>query len=107
MSRQLETEVEVKQAKRRARIGLALEIGLESAVSRAGGVLQGFSVRIKPEDCLLIMRVEMPAGPMVVFCGGSDAAGCIIKAFTQANRDELKFVPDRYAKNGGRPEETI
>lgn len=96
MTRQLEQDREDRVKKRLMATGRAIDGGLEASIERAGGTMLGYSIRSKPEDCLLIIRCVMPAGHQVIFIGGSDAMGCILKAANQANRDELTFVPDKY-----------
>jgi hypothetical protein len=91
-------EGQAKQGRRLERIGRIAEGGLVERVARAGGELQGLSVKYKDYECLVTLRATMPAGPMVAFIGAETLGGCLLKAYSHAGSDELRWRVDQYAK---------
>lgn len=84
---------------------LAIYGGLEQGVSKAGGELTGFSMRLGELDCLLTLRAVFPGGAMIGFVGGEDVAHCMRKGATEAARDLVRWRPDKWRGNGGLQEE--
>ncbi len=84
--------------RRSVRLQRILSGGLDGAVRRMGGELVGLSIKTENGDCLITLRLAMPAGRMVAFVGGFDMAECFLKAYREANSDKLKLKPDRYAR---------
>jgi hypothetical protein len=80
---------------------LAIYGGLEDGVSRAGGVLQGLSVKFDGAGCLLTLKAEFPNGCMVGFVGGDDLAHVLRKGAGEAVRDQVKWREDKWRDNGG------
>ena len=99
MTRQLDEEREARAARRQDRVLLAINGGLYSGVSRAGGVLLGFSVKLDEFDCLLTLRAEFPAGRMVAFVGGYDLGDVLQKAAKGASSDGLRWRTDKWGKS--------
>jgi len=99
MSRQLEQALEERAKKRRDSEYAAAHGGLVDAVSRAGGILQGMSVRWDGVSVLLTLRARFPAGGMVAFVGGEELGPALAKAMTEARTDALNWRVDKYAKN--------
>jgi hypothetical protein len=99
MSRQLEKVWEDKARRQSERALGAISGGLESAIERAGGTLMGFNIKCGPVDYLLVLKVEMPAGPMVAFVGADDLASCLAKATREAAADQLRWRPDKFTEN--------
>lgn len=96
MSRQLEQLREEKAAAADRQTLLAVEGGLEAAVSRAGGVLTGLAVKFRGTDVLLVIKAELPAGSMVAFVGSTGLAEVLRKAMSEAGRDTLRWREDIY-----------
>jgi len=99
MSRQLDGDREARAARRRDRVLVAVNGGLYNGVSRAGGILLGFSVKLDEFDCLLTLRAEFPAGRMVSFVGGYDLADVLQKAAKGAAGDGLRWREDKWGKS--------
>lgn len=97
MSRQLEAELERQSRKRHEQTVQAVYGGLSDAVARAGGVLHGLTFKIRPGDCLLVIKADLPGGAMVAFVGADDVAGCFRKGQRDGQRDELTWRPDKWA----------
>lgn len=97
MSRQLEQGLEDARSKRERAIVRAVEDGLVDSVSRAGGVLLGFSVRHAPEDVLMTIRVDLAGRRQIAFVGGSDLGSTLIKACREARTDKLTWRADKFA----------
>lgn len=97
MTRQNEAELEKRQVAQDTAALRVLNGGLVAAVSRAGGELTGFTAKIDPVECLLVVKATFPGGPMVAFCGSADLKSALVKAAREASRDNLRWKPDRYA----------
>lgn len=87
-----------RDQRRYAKIGKICCGGLVGAVSRNGGELQGFSVRYGGFDCLITLRAEFPGGRQVCFIGAADLGLALIRAWDAANKDELRWKVDQYAR---------
>jgi len=92
--------IEVKRAeiqkKFDASLVAAVEFELEGSIAHAGGELNGLSVKFSTEDCLLTLRAQMPAGPMISFVGGATLADCFRRAVNEAYQDKLNWRDDQY-----------
>lgn len=97
MSRQLDQELEVKQANRAQALMRALDYGLEGAVAHSGGVLLGFSVKYGHADVLMIIRATLAGRKQVAFVGSETFAGCVIKAVRDGQSDNLRWKPDKFS----------
>lgn len=100
MSSPKEKEMEERSARRARALGHALDGGLVRAVERAGAEVEGFAIRIRGYDCLLIIRGVLAGRKQVCFVGASDPAGCFLKAVDEAQRDKLRWQDDKFAKDG-------
>jgi hypothetical protein len=87
-----------RKNRRRILVGRLCEEGLEEALFRAGASLRGMSVKYGGYEVLVTLRADLPAGPMVAFIGAETLAGCLLKARGEANKDQLRWREDRYAK---------
>lgn len=96
MSRQLEAVQEQRRQKRNAAILLAVEGGLEDAVSAQGGELTGFTVRLRGGDVLMVVKAEFEGEPMVGFVGSADLASCLIKADKELVGNKVGWRPDKF-----------
>jgi len=96
MPRTNELDQEVKEQKRRDIISQAALGGLERAVERSGGQLQGISFKVGDWDVLGTLRADFPGGAMVAFVGGSSMGAVLHKAMQAGNRDELRWREDEY-----------
>lgn len=96
MSRQLELDQEVRQARREKAIARAVEYGLVGALGNAGADLLGFTVRLSAEDCLMTLRVKLDDRRQVAFIGGETLGGCFLKAARDARDDKLTWREDKY-----------
>lgn len=96
MTRQQDAVEEERRLKQDRVLVRAVRHGLERAVLRAGGEFTGFTAKINPVECLLVIKAVFPAGPMVAFVGSSDLAAAIVKAEYEAGRDNLRWKKDRY-----------
>lgn len=101
MTSAIDTAEEQRRIKRAILVCRVADGGLADAVKQAGGYLQGFSMKLSGADCLMTMRITMPAGPMVSFVGSETIAGCLLKAYREARSDDLKFKPDQWAERTG------
>lgn len=97
MTRQLEQIQEQRQAKSDRQLVAAVEFDLVGSVAHTGGVLQGFSVKLEDEDCLLILRATVAGRSQVSFVGSDSLANAFRKAVREAKRDRLKWKEDKYA----------
>lgn len=96
MTRQLEAARESRQARLDKLTLQACNGGLESAVARAGGVLQGLSIRVDEYEVLVTIKADFPAGPQVAFVGAEDVAGALRKGMREADRDTLQWREDKW-----------
>ena len=96
MSRQLEQVVEERTARRQRSLVKAVEFELAEVVSRSGGELVGFSVKLVPGSCLLVLRVILAGRLQVAFVGGEDFGSCLLKAVQEGRGDKLKWREDKY-----------
>lgn len=90
-----------KMERERQAVLLAVYGGLEAGVSKAGGELLGISVKLGQFECLLTLRAEFPAGPVVGFITGDGLAEVLKKAASAAARDGVKWRADKWRENGG------
>jgi hypothetical protein len=97
MARSREAAAEAAQEKRLRAAGKVVDGGLVEGVSRAGGELLGFSVKLSPYDVLITLRAEFPGGRMVGFIGGETLSGALVKAQREAASDAIKWREDRWA----------
>ena len=96
MSRLLEQLVEERSKKRQLKIVAAIEFELERSVQHAGAELVGFSVKLRPGECLLVLRVILAGRDQVAFVGAEDLGSCLIKAVHLARSDKLAWRADKY-----------
>jgi hypothetical protein len=82
------------------RLAYLMAGGLEHLVHEQGGHCKGFSVRSSGVDTLLVIRAVFPSGPMVAFVGAPTGVHAITQAGRKLRRNELKWSPDKFAKNG-------
>lgn len=101
MSRQLEQADEERYAIRRAAIMQAVEGGLESAITHSGAVFIGFTVKITPVECLLVLKGNLAGRRQVAFVGSDNLGSALIKASKLGYMDKLLWRQDRY---GGQTE---
>lgn len=97
MSRQLEAEVERRQTKARTELLLAVYGGLAGSVEQVGGVLLGFSAKLRRGDCLLTIRADFEGRRMVCFVGGQDLAEGLVKAVREVGQNKVSWREDRYS----------
>jgi hypothetical protein len=98
MSRQLEAHIEERQAKRHASIIRAIEFELVDAVQASGREILGFSVKIRDDHTLMVIKAEGKDGPEVAFVGGDDVGSVLIKGVRECWRDELRWQPDKWVR---------
>lgn len=96
MTRQLEAKREQKQDRADRALVRAIEYELVDSVERAGGVLDGFSVRCGQGDCLLTLRCTLAGNAVVCYLGAETLSDCFRKAVREAQRDKLKWRPSKY-----------
>jgi len=96
MSRQLEQLQEEKSRRRHKAILLAVEGALETALSKTGYVLEGFSVNLSGGDCLITLRGFKESKRFVAFVGAGDLGSCLVKALREAGADRLAWRADKY-----------
>ena len=96
MTRTNDLEHEEREARFLTEVARAACGELADGVTRMGGELCGLSAKLDYGDCLLTLRAEFPGGSMVCFVGGTDLGYCLRKATRDANRDALRWKPDRY-----------
>lgn len=96
MSSELERAEELRSTKRRNKVGQIAEFGLSSAISRTGGELVGFSVRLTGGDCLLTLRVTLAGRPQIAYVGGETLGSALLKAYRDASSDKLQWKDCKY-----------
>lgn len=99
MSRQLEVQREIQQAKRDSELLQVIEFGLVGSVSHSGGVLTGFSVKIDEWETLMTLRAVRDGVSCVAFVGAGTLPDCLRKASRAAQKDSLHWRVDRYASD--------
>lgn len=77
----------------------AVNYGLEEAVSHAGGVLSGLSVKFGDVDYLMTIRATVGSKECVAFIGAPTMRDAFRKAVTLAYCDELRWKACKY-RNG-------
>ena len=87
-----------KKDRNQVRLYRVCESGLVAAVERNGGELLGLSAKLSEWETLVTLRAEFPAGRMIAFVGGDSLATALLKAWSEANNDKLKWREDRYAR---------
>lgn len=97
MTRQLEAQVEEREARLRAAVAKTVDYGLAGAVAGAGGELLGLSIRMGPVEVLLTLRADFEGKKMVCFVASSTWAHALVKAEREAHRNELRWRPDKFA----------
>lgn len=97
MSRQFDQFIEERQSKANMKLVAAIEFDLVKAVSHAGGILNGYSVRCNTKDSLLTLRVTLAGREQVCFVGAESAAAAFRKAVRDAYQDKLVWRADRYS----------
>jgi hypothetical protein len=95
----LEIALSEKLERSKSEVLVAVFGGLERAVSRAGGDLAGFSIRLRGYEVLMTLRIDMPAGPMIAFVASDSLANVLTKAVRDAESDRLRLRPDQFAKS--------
>lgn len=96
MSRQLEGDLEERYSRRIRAGGQALDGGLNKALEYAGAELTGLAFKLRPGECLLVIKVILAGRCQVAFVGGEDVIGCVLKAQRDAGQDKLRWRPDKY-----------
>lgn len=96
MTRQLEAVREDRQARRDRALIRALEYGLVDAVQHTGAVLSGFSVKIQPGDCLLMLKAVLAGRKQIAFVGAESLTEVLLKACRQGGRDKLQWRDDKF-----------
>jgi hypothetical protein len=96
MSRQLEQDSEDRDARRWRQVCLAVDHGLQAAVEHNGGVLTGMAVKTSDYEVLITLKAVFPGGPMVAFVGAPTVGDAFVKGMMDANRDKLRWRPDKY-----------
>lgn len=99
MTSPLEVEREQRQVKKRERLGAIIDIGLESASQRSGVVLTGLTLKIRRDDCLLVLKAVLEGRPSVAFVGSSDIAGCFLKAYKELGSDKVSWRDDKFVSS--------
>ncbi len=74
----------------------AVNYGLEEAVSHAGGVLCGLSVKFGDVDYLMTIRAIVGSNKCVAFVGAPTLRDAFRKAVTLAYCDELCWKADKF-----------
>lgn len=101
MTSPTEQNMEIRRARRAQRLLAAAEGGLEFAIQKMGGDLQGITIRTRPEDILLTIRAVFDGKGMVAFAGGSTVADAYLKAYREAVQNALRWKVDKWYKGTG------
>lgn len=96
MTRQFDIEQEERQARRDSALIRAVEFELIGALSHQGAALNGFSVKFRGYDCLLVLRCHLEDTNQVAFVSADTLSGCLIKAVKMALNDGLRWKEDSY-----------
>lgn len=100
MSRQLEAAGEQRGARRIVLLEKTLGGGLVDVLQHQGVELLGFAAKWDAWDCLITLRADVDGVRSVAFVGSDTLINCLVKCGTDANREKLRWRPDKYA--GGR-----
>lgn len=98
MTRTIEVELEERTIRAEKSTLHAVYGGLASAVAHSGGILSGFSMKLNPDDVLMVLRAVFPGGAMIAFVGSETMDGALRKAVREGNADRLTWRPDKWAK---------
>lgn len=96
MSRQFDQFAEERQKKANMKLVAAIEFDLSRAVERAGGSLDGYSVRCCDGDSLVTLRVTLAGKRQVAFVGAETPADAIRKAVREGYDDKLVWRQDKF-----------
>lgn len=97
MTRQLEQEYEVRQARRSKLIVEAVEYALEGAINHSGAEFYGFAAKFTPGECLLVIKGDLAGRRQVAFVGSEDFGSAMLKAVRLGKGDKLKWRDDKYS----------
>lgn len=98
MTSEWEARERAKSDQRRLALLMAVDFKLEEEVQALGGYLTGFSVSIRPQDCLMTLRANFEEKPMVAFVGSDGLGNLFVKATTEAGCNKLTWREDKFGK---------
>lgn len=99
MTRQSDLKVEEKQAKLDQQLVRAVEFELQGSISHSGGILNGITIMIYPEDVLIVLKAEVAGRQQVSFVAAETMATGIRKSVRDAYSDRLRWRVDKYAND--------
>lgn len=100
MTRTLDVEREERRRRRAERLLYVAEYGLVDMLHNLGAELQGLSMKTSNADCLMTIRAVFEGKGMICFVGGPTVADVLLKAFREADANELRWREDQYYKDG-------
>jgi len=74
----------------------ALEFGLVGALSAQGIDFRGFTIKYDDFNCLMTLRLDINGRWHVAHVGSDTIINCILRAQSDARRQALVMVPDKY-----------
>lgn len=96
MSRQLDIKRELRETAKRDTLVKALEFGIVGALQSQGIELLGFAFKYDAFNCLMTIKADVGGVRSIAFTGSDTVINCILKAFSEASRNELHWRPDKY-----------
>lgn len=96
MTRQLEVKAEQRETAKRDQLVKVLEYGMVGALQSQGIELLGFSFKYDAFNCLMTLRADIQGKRRVCHVGSDSIINCFLKCESDARRDALCWLPDRY-----------
>lgn len=96
MSWQADAKTEEKREARNKLLYRVLDYGLPGALEAQGIELLGFAVKYDAFNSLITIKAIVGGKRQVAFVGSDTVANSILKAYRNAQHDQLKWRPDKY-----------
>jgi hypothetical protein len=96
MTRQLEVEREIRETARRDALVKALEFGIVGALESQGVEMLGYAFKYDAFNCLMTIKGVIQGKRSVCFVGSDTVINCILKAYSAARNDALRWRDDQY-----------
>ena len=96
MTRQLEIKEEERETAKRNALVKALDFGIVGALEAQGIELLGFAFKYDAFNALMTIKAEVGGVRSICFIGSDTVINCILKAFSEARRNELRWRADKY-----------
>lgn len=96
MSRQLDAEGEERERRRRDTLIMVLEYGLVGALQAQDIEMLGFAFKYDAFNSLMTVKAVVGGVKSVAFVGSDSVMNCFLKAYSEAQRHDLRWRPDKY-----------